>query len=318
MSLNISFQSNKMLEQAVYSTIPSLTVTEQNIIQEYLSPEISVIFKKGLNRSQLIKEIERINEPQVCLFYIGDAGFREEGANYYKKDLQKILYRSAANKPVSEAPNEPRCWLYDLTAWASLCNRDKTIDLYDRNVDVINNFAIPRILSFKSSDFFKWLQQENNQKIIDYFNQVVLKRNFIFSRSQSKDKPTNIKVAEIFKGNCKSLALKADEDCGEMYSAIQYIEGLYLVDRIIGGALQRKDCEVINIVFSFPKDEFEYYEDQENSFAKDLLRFLVDRYGKFLNNRQINVIFCTLAAEGKPYKSGKKIIDGPMKREQLI
>lgn len=55
------------------------------------SYSVRVIFKKKLSRSELLQSISNLQNPQAILWYIGEYGFREEGVNFYRKDLRKLL-----------------------------------------------------------------------------------------------------------------------------------------------------------------------------------------------------------------------------------
>jgi hypothetical protein len=95
-----------------------------------------------------------------------------------------------------------------------------------------------------------------------------------------------------------------------MYSALQYLEGCYLVDEVVRDALQNNDLPEISIVFALPNDEWKYYQSDDNGFATDLTPILQQSFGSSLDGKVIRVYFWTFRynqGRGRPYNSGSKI-----------
>src|SRR5438105_3413401 len=105
---------------------------------------VNILFKEKLTREKLVKEISCLSNPQVIFWYIGPYGLKEQGVHYYKKDLRKI----------NNLSNNSECWLYDLTAWGAFKSSEKDLNAFDKNVRVIDEFAIERLHCLKSSEFF--------------------------------------------------------------------------------------------------------------------------------------------------------------------
>lgn len=291
-------------------TWTTLSADTVNIVMDYIPPQVAVAYKKNLSREQLVDAIGRVENPQVVLFYIGEYGFREEGVNYYKKDIKKIMQQK----------NQASCCLYDLTAWGALKDPTKRVGDFNPNVAVINDFALPRITSLPSSRFFFWLQAERDAKIISYMNETILKRDFIKEKSKGRAE-TAIIVAQLFNQTVPALEAISLEDCNTQYSTLQYVEGLFLVDQLVAKTLANA-AGCINIVFALPNDEWKYYEDQNNSFAADIAFMIERRYGRKAANLQINVMFYTFKwgldpTRSRPYNAGNKNID-VLRRSQIM
>lgn len=281
-----------------------------SLAQQTSNFQVNVIFKKNLTRIALRSEIAKIQQPQVVLWYIGAYGLREQAANYYRKDLKEIL----------DFPNQTECILYDLTAWGAFKFEEKRIDGFNANADKINEIAQTeqlRIKCFKASDFFNWLKNESDAKTCTYFKQTVLKRDFIFKKSEQFSE-VNINIGQVFEKACPILADEYERDCSKSYSALQYIEGCYLVNRILEESLSNTANEV-NIVFALPNNEAEYYQDLSDSFAQDVKALLQEKLGDRIQ-KKVNIMFYTFQfgkLSDRPYNAGQSNIM-EINRSQLI
>ncbi len=291
--------------------INTQTLLGESKIQQTVDLQVNVAFKKNLTRTALINEIAKIDQPQVILWYMGAYGLREQAANYYRKDLKKIL----------DLRNQAACVLYDLTAWRALKSSETKIEDFNLNADRINEIAKVeqlRIKCFKSSDFFKWLKTEENAKICAYFKETVLKREFIFQKSKQFDE-VNIKIGQVFENACPILENEYERDCSKEYSALQYVEGCYLVNRLLEESLSNSSSEV-NLVFALPNNEADYYQDPLNSFAQDITVLLQEKLGNQVQ-KKVNIMFYTFQfgkdSSNRPYNAGKANID-MINRSQLV
>lgn len=105
-----------------------------------------------------------------------------------------------------------------------------------------------------------------------------------------------------------------NQDTALAYSALQYIEGLYLVSRIVQS--QRNP----NIVFILPNDEHKYYVAENGGFETDLRQVLIAQEGLDVSRRRITVSVQTFtymdAQNARPYiGSGPKIGSGALIRD---
>jgi hypothetical protein len=289
--------------------VPSISFKQSLEIQKENALSVSVLFRKNLSRQELIQAIAQVQKPQVIFWYIGEYGLREQGVNYYKKDLKKIL----------ETDNQSTCVLYDLTAWAAL--KDKTKSLYDSNSNMerISQFGISGLKTLKSNDFFEWLEKENNPKTVSYFQDVVLKRPFIFKASQGFPN-TNIKIGEVFKKGCPILTPHFERDCGKSYSALQYLEGYYLISQLVEEGISQGLSE-INLIFALPNDEWKYYEDKDNSLMQDVSSLTKEKLCEKTKNLKVNILFYTFNftqdSRSRPYNAGSKNID-TIQKSQIV
>lgn len=237
---------------------------------------VSVVYKEQLQRSDLYREVACIDKPSVIFWYMLKDLY-SKGASYYKKDLAKI-------QPVAG-----QCYLYDLTAWAATKSKTYSITDCNANADRINKLAIPKIVCEKSSGFFAWLQTCKGAEL-EYIRKVILQRQFIFKLSATV--PTKgITVAELFQNKCPVLESIYKMDAENAYSALQYLEGIYLIRTIIGQEPASSPAKVSNVVFALFNNESEYYRDNEGSFAKDLSAMLDISFGSSLAGRKINIAF---------------------------
>lgn len=251
---------------------------------------LKIVFKENLSREGLIDEISKIPKPQVMLWYFGVDGLKKEGVNFYKKNLSKILNLS----------NEATCSLYDLTAWGALKNRSVEITAFNTNALSINQFQISRLACVLSCEFFGWLKKEEDPAIVSYINNVILKREFIFKGSEDYN-AGEIKVGEIFQNSCPLINNILERDSIKSYSALQYIEGCYLVLRMVESQIDNAE---INLVFALPNNENDYYQDEEKSFKKDVTALLQEKFKERLKNKRVNLFFLA-------FKFGKTSIGRP-------
>ncbi len=248
---------------------------------------VNISFRSNLSRPQLWDAIGKHRNPYVILWYIGPNGFRTAGMKYYQEDLRKL----------QKMENDPQCFLYDMSAWAALRKKEINIETMNPNVVRINEFGIERIRAFASSEFFRWLQTLEDAPL-NYLQQVVLGRKWIFTLSTNMQ-DYGIKVGEIFANQCPVLEPIYPRDCATTYSALQYIEGLYLIDKIAEKAIS-DGKEEISVLLALPNNEWEYYADPDGSFREDVSALLEFKKLKI----RINIEFCC-------FKFGKQISHRP-------
>ncbi len=68
---------------------------------------------------------------------------------------------------------------------------------------------------------------------------------------------------------------------------MQYLEGLFLIDLLVKKQLGKQ--EEINIVFALPNDEAKYYQDEAESFRKDVEEFLRHQNGDIFSSGKIKI-----------------------------
>lgn len=258
---------------------------------------------KEMKGAQLVEAIRQVKRPEVIFWYIGVYGLRENGVRYYRKDLSKILETSEAS-----------CQLYDLTAWIpfKLEGQAGSIESFNRNVDLINGFAIPRIQCRKSSGFFEWMKSIQPGRTMDFLKRI-LKRPFIYKISEGF--PESImNIGDVFQKQCPLLEEMYEKKASKCYSALQYLEGIYLIQTLVGEMLMRDPAsQEINLIFALPNQEYLYFQDEANSLAMDVKDILKETCGANLKGKTVNVSFyCFQFGDGKknrPYNTGASNID---------
>lgn len=237
--------------------------------------KVEVFFKEGLSLQNILEETSGMKDPQVYLWYIGCNGFRTESASFYKDLLTAFLERKI------------KCNLYDLTAWGAFKETRFRLEQSNKNVERINSLALGCLQAIKSSDFFLWLKNENNTKTSEYLKSTVLVRKEIFKPSESRE-DTKVTLGEVFNRNCPVFEKEYDRNSAKAYSAVQYIEGYYLIQKAVE---TRLDQEIINIVFALPNDEWKFYAKEEGCFANDIHELLQATFGDKLKGKRVNIFF---------------------------
>ena len=287
-----------------------LTTGAENKADEAFT--VTIDYQVNLTRSQLIEAIARIKKPEVIFWYMGVYGLREASVNYYRKDLSKIFQTSEAS-----------CQLYDLTAWLSFSPKyqEGTLEAFNRNVDVINQFAIPRIQCLKSCAFFTWLKSLKPGKTIEDLRKI-LKRAAIYKMSEGF--PESIQsIGDIFKKQCPLLSDIYEQNASKCYSALQYLEGIYLVQLLVKEALiKNRGSPEINLIFALPNKEYLYFQDEANSLAKDVENILQEECSEELKGKKVNLMFyCFRYGDGegnRPYNAPSKNIDAVKSASQIM
>lgn len=137
---------------------------------------------------------------------------------------------------------------------------------------------------------------------------MVLKRGFIYDKSKTFFK-NGFKIQDAFNSKCPALEPIHKLDCTHSYSALQYIEGLYLVEKLVQEAVNAGTREV-NLIFALPDDEWKYYFDNSNSFLQDVKNLLGSKLGDKIADKKINIEFCTFTyGDKRPYNDGVQEIE---------
>jgi hypothetical protein len=301
---NQDFRCQAQFKKPPQSMIRAITFESLSSIEDEPTSTFEVeVSYKFVKSKQLAEEIRQVVNPQVIFWYMGVYGLREQGVRYYRKDLTKILKLSTAT-----------CQLYDLTAWAPFNskNSEGTLQDFNKNADLINQFAITRIGCLKSCDFFDWLMKVEKGGKMEKLKKI-FQRPFIYQLSQSFSQTVRT-IGTIFKDRCPVIEELYERDASTCYSALQYIEGIYLVQTLVKKALlQEPDSKEVNLVFALPNNEYCYYQDEENSLAQDVKAILQDECGDLLSSKRVNVMFYNFefgkGGFNRPYNAGSKNIE---------
>lgn len=218
------------------------------------------------NVPELLQKVD-ISNPQCILWYSGQYGLTVRSRDFYEKNFITPMNILFNEKTYS-------IWLYDLFAWRGF---------YDPSVSLKNSICksvysaiaqYERCVGKSSNEFFLALHKANSAEK-DFVINILETRQFVWDGSE-KFKPRGI--------SCYNIDLPSwlggkflRKDTMEMYSALQYIEGLWLAREIVQEAMSNKlNNNLVNIVFLLPGDdepEASYYIAKNNPnevFASDI------------------------------------------------
>lgn len=272
---------------------------------DQLAFNFSVTFNRRMPPKNVCAKITESIDPQLVFWYFGPGGLGMEAVNYYKKHFFCPIGDEIGKR---NGQWKAKCWLYDLTGWNALKSKTKNIGASNPLADKIDAFAIPYIQTIKSSDFFDWLKNKQDLAFSTYINKSVLGRPAIYKCSAAKS-DCHFTVGEVF-NNCASMIENLyGYDCQKSYSSFQYIEALYLIQRIVKERLQQ-NSKMIEIGFVVPNDEEKYYlnDNQGDDFRTDLEFVLKNRFGDSLHDVELKVSFHSFIfghMDHRPYLSGK-------------
>ena len=244
-----------------------------------------------INSQEHALEIVKNINGTIYLWYIGSNGLRKDGIRYYQKMIRRLL-----------VIKNVKIILVDLTAWGAFFDSNKKLSDFNINVNAINNMNIDRICSIESHTFFDWMINVTNVAIINFINDI-MSRDELFAMSKNYNN-SNIIFGNIFTPNNPSILQHLiNMDTSKTYSAIQYIEALYLIYSLV-------KTNICDICFMLPNDETKYYN--EKYFSDDLTLFL-----KLMNLDQlipkVNVHFIPFKystnLKARPYNAGKEILN---------
>ncbi|MDE3046276.1 MAG: hypothetical protein KGJ02_06505 [Verrucomicrobiota bacterium] len=217
------------------------------------------------------------SDTTVYLWYIGSHGLKHEAISFYQPHISTLWSRGATIK------------LYDLTAWSVFSGIGK-LDHQSRHVAAINLFAIERIQAIASSDFIHWLKKPPNP---EYMQKTLLVREEIYKLSADIPE-AGLKMGQVFGDEFPLLAPLQKLDVARCYSALQYLEGIYLVETALKTQPKR-------ICFHLVNHERNYYPAP---FAKDLTHLIQTIH-------DVSIEFWSTsygeAAHHRPYNRGKAL-----------
>jgi len=279
--------------------IPCIRMPKENI---HLPKFVHVYWKDALKWDEIYAEIGALNSPEIILWYMGPNGLKLEAVNFYRDKISNFL---------SNPENTSRINLFDLAAWKSFTNVHESINKIHVCAKKINAYGLENLRCVTSAEIFDEFYSIKNENLVRFVQKTVLNRTFIYQSSLTFA-DTGITVGQIFKKNCPILHPISSLDTSKAYSPIQYLEGLFLIDKLVKQKLEKS--QDIELAFVLPNDESKYYRDEEDSFRNDLEFFLQEKYPVFRqkNAPKINVYFLNFTFGEKPwnrpYLSGKKNI----------
>ena len=304
---------NRIVKQFIFKDSPKTQFpTDEAISSHKLFPidfkstsgfkrcHVKVEFVEGLPVRETTDTISELSAPQVLLWYIGCYGLRKTGVQFYRDFLIS---------PVLKQNKEATFWLVDLTGWNAFKSSRGSIYKSNSCCDKIESISDPRVKCIRSAEIFKKMQFLEND-LAFHFRKSVQKE---FIKGASKDFPNvNIRVSEIFSGDCSAMADWYDYDVSKSYSAFQYLEGCLLIDEIFIHMISTNLRNNFQIVFALPNDELKYYKDEAESFKNDV-DFLISKRCEDLNIKNI-----TLQVKFVAFKYGSQVQHRPYNAPGII
>lgn len=266
---------------------------QSEVIKHNDKPFVFVSFEEELTTDEVVEKLSSCINPNIILWYIGCYGLREQGVKFYKdKIISPILNR-----------NQGAIFsLVDLTAWSAFRDARISLDKANSCSTVLESFNFIRIQCIRSSEIFKRLKEIDDPDILEYFSTALCREFILASSAMVED--SEITIGKIFSKNCKIIADRYEQDANKCYSLLQYMEGCLLIEKIYTKMANKFDGD-LEIRFVLPNDEWKYYKDDKNSFARDV-QFLLSKTCSKLNAAvsRVNVKFLC-------FKYGSKICERP-------
>lgn len=221
--------------------------------------------------------------PQMIAWYIGESGLTKDGAHFY----QECIFDK-----FKEVQQPHRFHLYDLVAWQGLRNKKASIQSKSKMAQHIDSLKNPHYSSIYSADFLKDILSEQDEAVVRYIKDVVLRNPHLYLHSMER-KETGIKLKEVLPA--QALEPIHDLDTAHAYSVLQYLEGIFLTKQVVLASQEKN----INIVFFLPNDEYKYYVTKQ--IEQDMKTLLA---GKIPADTTINATF-------NCFRFGQSIADRP-------
>lgn len=248
-----------------------------------------VIFHPLKSLTDAIDTLSLLNSnTNLILWYFGSKCFKLDGVKYYQKVIRRIVNIKTIDKII----------LYDLTAWGSFFCPRRTILEFNPNTDIVNSFDLDKIYALKSNIFFDWMCGETDDGVIEFIRSII-SREELYTHSKTFEEK-NIKLVDIF-GSIPMINSILSLDVAKTYSAIQYIEALYIVYHLV-------KTGVSNICFFLPNDEQKYYIS--TCFEKDLIMYLKLMKVDDLSGICVNFVafMHSTNIKSRPYNAGNQIV----------
>ena len=215
--------------------------------------------------------VEAIGEATLYCWYEGTQGLFAEGAAFMRDKIFAPLY--------AQKPDIP--WvLYSLKGW----DFKKKVDAMPVSPLCVKLKQIG-LASLSATEFFQYCATVTSGDFFDYVNQTVPCKQWLIDLSKDQEK-TGCKVADLFENKRSLLSCLYDCDVSNAYSQIQYIEGYFLIRRLVEKALLGNSKKV-QIAFVLPNDEGKYYAD----YPQEIVKLLRLDFGSALRDVEISITF---------------------------
>lgn len=275
---------------------------------------VTTVGKTGKSITNNLSTLDQMNQPNIITWYSGEDGLTKRSAHFYQKLCNGLENLAQKNKKTTQWTY--RLYLYDLWAWRYLRKQKSALTEPDYSGSILfNNRQSKKLKNERwqllfSSDFFSWLASLTNaestlfKKILDRPGPWDLSKKLLFNKIVQ---PNGISIKTSFLKDLTFLskASQLENDTAEVYSALQYLEGLYLALDIATKAMQKNSETPISIILLLPAGEADYYllNDNGKSFGQDLSNLLMMQ--KNVIKQPLKIIFIPFTYQGpctkRPY-----------------
>ena len=203
----------------------------------------------------------------VVLWYIGCYGLKKSCVDFYRKTL--IL-------PLLSEGYLTKFWLVDLTAWYGLKDKRGSVLKDSQVCSDIEKMDSNLVEVIRSSKTFEKIKNFSHQPFVTILR-ASMKLGFITNNS-SPFCESGLSIKDVFGETSPLLQSFSDVDTSKCYSALQYVEGCFIVQTILENLFynQAGSClRDINIQFVLPNEEYRYYFDLNSTFQKDVHHMVV-------------------------------------------
>jgi len=226
-----------------------------------LPPKFTKVGITNCNKNIFLRK-----NPQIITWFSGEDQLTPRCLEFYKKYLNQLCNEKDFQK------KSYALYLYDLRAWSCLKKPENSLLVNPKNSTVFNAFSeiknnliVPWEL-VSSAYFFLWIisMNELEQKIASN----ILTNKKIWENSE-KYPNNNVITKDVFSQNSWLGNTYKTVDTSKFYSPLQYLEGLFLIQKIVEKNIQSNE---ITIVFLLPQGESKYYvfDDDGTIFAKNV------------------------------------------------
>ncbi|GAB4230708.1 MAG: hypothetical protein Tsb0021_08810 [Chlamydiales bacterium] len=251
---------------------------------------VNVTFSEELVLEEEIPKIfAQFNQPQIAIWLMSRAGFRESWAQFL---CHKII------NPIRSSCDKPYFYLCDFRNWQYL---KKPALLHQPQ----NSKVVKKIESLKCQDisllfsqaYFKFMKEDKSLDKIDYVNEIIWKRDVIWKKSEGFA-ASQVALSSLGDDYLYLETIK-DKDVSLSYSALQYFEACYFIDQMT----IKMNPDQNTIIFFLPNNECDYYKFEENILEQDVKEYLKNS-DYFKTHEKLNIHFI-------PFKWGTEMSDRP-------
>jgi hypothetical protein len=227
---------------------------------------------------EIVEDIVKKKGPvDIYSWFEGTECVPRKGAAWMKENIFEPLFAKKKD-----------CFLH-LYSLKGSWNFEKTIKLMPSSTRAgaaINGLGNPAVSCMYGFDFFRFCQSvPKSSGLYGYVDRELPKKTWLFDLSKDKIRPCKT-VSQLFDGASSLFDCIQEKNCTAAYSAMQYLEGYYLVRESVRKGLSNRQ-ERIQIAFVLPNDEGKYYRE----FSKEIAKMLRSEFGDALEGIGVDISF---------------------------